>query len=899
MTPQFDLGAFLGPAEEAGEGFYLDVGEVKLLPSLIGAFWEQHIAKVLEAFESQLGHTLSDLENRIQSTDHWSTYSEAGTLQASDRLRAGVGALAFRERWIGFKKASQQEPHSQGASGISALRSCLDDLESRLKTVTDPEKIFPLVKRAILDLDLSFLTVAHGFIPELKWETFDEVMQSASGARRTVEVSYYDPRPGVSSDTALKVHLHSWSKQTSADVVMLSEFMDGYSQEVAPDDPVIVRWETVKTLAQEAGLKAYECCALAHVRNRVFSFRSDFIQARYAEIKERRADMEEALRQRYKALERVKKDFQASSKKQPRAKKKRETEWAQIRANYDAFFAERKVKREALEQWDNAYSWTDEFILRKYLHKPTYDAYEKAAKEYETAKKKLNHAVSRFSLDLLSIRQTYVRGREVVQAIIEEWKKQRRQDRKLNVLREQLPEMLHHISPNGQAPYQDVVELIQMIDDQRRPDESWFDVLPARLSGEDRRLHTYISGGTGSGKSELIKVLVHSYVTRPDSGSVVVIDPHGKLAREIARWKEFVGNDRLIYIQPVGLKSGHTPVINPFEMPVIDDLHERNLAVSVMAQQLTRVIEEVAREGGGGSLTGYMTVIARHCATALLHLGGTLDDLQRFMMDGQNVDLVERAKRIASRKSREFFRSRFHHEAYGPTRNGLYNRFEILLSNDAFYHATVGESTLDLKAALDEGKVVVFNLAGMGTDATPAFGRFLIAYIQGLALQRDPNRENTPVHLFADECQNFITDAVETILNEGRKFGLHLTLVQQQVGYGMSDELKRTVLGNCNIVLAGSNDPRSQNDIAKRTGASLEDLGQLGQGRFLLYVDSRKATTPAYLVQVSSHLIDDKNAMSVDEWEEVKTRQLERYYRPIDDSPGHVGEEPFMYRPKF
>ena len=386
MTRQFDLGAFLGIASEPDEGFYLDVGEVHPSPSLIEDFWERHIAEVLETFESQLGHTLSDLENRIQSTDHWSTYTEAGTLQASDRLRAGVGALAFRERWIAFKKASQQEPHSQGASGMSALRSCLDDLEGRLKTVTDPQKIFPLVKRAILDLDLSFLTEADGFSPELKWETFDEVMQSAFGVGKTVEMTDYDPRPGVSSDTALKVHHHPWSKQTNADVVMLSEFMDGYSQEVAPDDPVIVRWETVKTVGQEVGRKAYQCCALAYVRHRVFWMCSDFIQARYAEIKERRADMEEALRQRYKALEKAKKDFHFQpSKKRRGAQKKREEEWARIRANLDVFFAERKTKREALERWSDEYSWTRQYVFHKYLHNPTYDAYEKAAKSFPTA----------------------------------------------------------------------------------------------------------------------------------------------------------------------------------------------------------------------------------------------------------------------------------------------------------------------------------------------------------------------------------------------------------------------------------------------------------------------------------------------------------------------------------
>ena len=42
-------------------------------------------------------------------------------------------------------------------------------------------------------------------------------------------------------------------------------------------------------------------------------------------------------------------------------------------------------------------------------------------------------------------------------------------------------------------------------------EEGYYEAFPVHISEKDRKRHTYISGGTGSGKSELIKVLVHNY----------------------------------------------------------------------------------------------------------------------------------------------------------------------------------------------------------------------------------------------------------------------------------------------------------------------------------------------------------------------------------------------------
>ena len=143
----------------------------------------------------------------------------------------------------------------------------------------------------------------------------------------------------------------------------------------------------------------------------------------------------------------------------------------------------------------------------------------------------------------------------------------------------------------------------------------------------------------------------------------------------------------------------------------------------------------------------------------------------------------------------------------------------------------------------------------------------------------------------------FITKAIKEILDQARKFGLHLTLAQQQVGTGMTSEIKDSVLGNPKVTFVGRNNPRSLKAIAEKAQVKWEDFGELEGGRFFMHV-GEKGGSP---VQVFDHLVGKRNAMSDAEWERVKAQQLKRYYRPIDDDygDGEPEPEPDIYRPRF
>jgi len=118
--------------------------------------------------------------------------------------------------------------------------------------------------------------------------------------------------------------------------------------------------------------------------------------------------------------------------------------------------------------------------------------------------------------------------------------------------------------------------------------------------------------------------------------SILVIDPHGDMVEEIARMKVFQNpqkQKRLVYIDP-SLQQDYSPSINPFE---ISDRSEKNIAL--MTQELKSIITVLLQKA---ETTNQMDALLSPCiATLLRRPNSSFADLQRFMDDNQNQDLID------------------------------------------------------------------------------------------------------------------------------------------------------------------------------------------------------------------------------------------------------------------
>jgi hypothetical protein len=103
-----------------------------------------------------------------------------------------------------------------------------------------------------------------------------------------------------------------------------------------------------------------------------------------------------------------------------------------------------------------------------------------------------------------------------------------------------------------------------------------------RLSLEDLYRHCYVIGQTGSGKTSFIKMLVHRLRELGDA-SIVVIDPHGDMARELA--EEIPGS---LYLHPIKSPFG----LNPLDLPKHEN---RDFAVTIAIDILIEMFKEVLK----------------------------------------------------------------------------------------------------------------------------------------------------------------------------------------------------------------------------------------------------------------------------------------------------------------
>lgn len=397
------------------------------------------------------------------------------------------------------------------------------------------------------------------------------------------------------------------------------------------------------------------------------------------------------------------------------------------------------------------------------------------------------------------------------------------------------------------------------------------------ISEHARERHTYITGGTGSGKTEAIKVLIHHYVTRYKT-AVVVLEPHGDLAQQVAQWREFRDDpDRLVYIDPAIDIENFTPIFNPLDIP---DSERHPLKINKTAKEIVEVFREIL----GSDFTHQMKALLSACiATLLLRKGSTFHDLMRFLDDSNNKDLLSFAERNLVGEVelyRNFFLRDFPLDSMNQTKKSVRMRLYSFLPG-FFERVTVGESTFDFEGALKARKVVIFNLSKtkIGGPESAVLGRFIMARIKAFAFEQGEIEEGkrVPVHVFVDECQNYITESIEEILNEARKYRVHLTLAQQILGYGMEPETRKVVLSNTAVKITGRNARHTLDAMAKETDAPIEELERLRVGEFHIKSGARKSVK----ARMPTHRLKTKGGMTAEEWETVQTDQIARYYRPV------------------
>lgn len=322
---------------------------------------------------------------------------------------------------------------------------------------------------------------------------------------------------------------------------------------------------------------------------------------------------------------------------------------------------------------------------------------------------------------------------------------------------------------------------------------------PVRLCRKERSRHLYILGATGTGKSTLLYNLIMQDI---DGGEgVCLVDPHGDLFQQVLRAIPPHRADDVILLDPsdrqravgINLLDCEGPhreaqaqfVINEV-LAILEKLYDMRTCGGPMFEQYFRgALQLVMSVSDSMATLVEMSPVFEHKAfrDALLK---KCDDplLADFWKMAENAGGEPRLANIA------------------PYIVCKLNQFV----HNAMLRPIIGQtkSTVDFRAIMDQRRILLVNLSrgALGELDMRLLGMVVLTKLICAAMSRlgVAASRRKPFMVYVDEFQNFTTDATASLLSESRKFGLCLTLANQnlaQLSAGKGQEnLVHSVLGN-------------------------------------------------------------------------------------------------------
>lgn len=309
----------------------------------------------------------------------------------------------------------------------------------------------------------------------------------------------------------------------------------------------------------------------------------------------------------------------------------------------------------------------------------------------------------------------------------------------------------------------------------------------------DRRRHVYIIGKTGMGKSVLLENMIQSDM---EAGrGVAVIDPHGDLADAVIQAVPKNRTNDVIIFDPSDRDF-------PLALNLLEGKNTKQR--ELIASGLLGVFKKIYGDSWGPRLEH----ILRNTLLALVEAPDTtMLGVMRMLVDDDYRGKVLHF--VTNPMVQSFWQDEFakmnpmkRSEAIGP----IQNKVGQFLS-DSVIRNIVGQpkSSLDIRFAMDTGKIVIINLSKgkIGEDNATLLGSMLITKFQLDAMSRADMKEadRRDFYLYVDEFQNFATDSFATILSEARKYKLSLTMANQYISQ-MSEDVSNAVFGNVGSLIS-------------------------------------------------------------------------------------------------
>lgn len=203
----------------------------------------------------------------------------------------------------------------------------------------------------------------------------------------------------------------------------------------------------------------------------------------------------------------------------------------------------------------------------------------------------------------------------------------------------------------------------------------------------------------------------------------------------------------------------------------------------------------------------------------------------------------------------------------------ILNKFSALLLNEdtARVFAYRGKPKFDLRRAMDEQKIVIiFEPSGILGSAGDFDSTLYISDFYYAAMSRSDSDITTPFYLYIDELHRYTTKDIGDILRECSKFGLCLTIANQQ-----RNQLTTTIqndMGNIGNFITLKTNYEDAKTLERQTAGDIkaEDLVSLDRYNFIAHINGQTVRGNTVVPELST-----ENYMK-----EIIENNIKKYYVP-------------------
>lgn len=375
---------------------------------------------------------------------------------------------------------------------------------------------------------------------------------------------------------------------------------------------------------------------------------------------------------------------------------------------------------------------------------------------------------------------------------------------------------------------------------------------PIYIKNEDRFRHFYVIGQTGTGKSSILSVMARQDVR---SGKwLAILDPHWDLAKELIGYIPRERADDVVYFDPGDLAR-------PMGLNMLEASNDDEKQM-VVADSTNIMIKLFGSEIFGPRIQDYFR---NGCLTLMDYpQGGAITDLIRLFTD----DNFQRERRTTLKNAvvKAWW-------DYTYAKMGEREKWEII----PYFAAKFGQfitntmmrnivwqtkSAFDIGDIMNTQKLLLVSLSKwvIGDLNSNLLGLILVSKIQIAAMRRQnmAKEDRKDFFLYIDEFQNYVTDSIESILSEARKYRLGLVIAHQYLGQleksdaltKSSLNLKWAIFGNVGTVMSYKLGAEDAEFMAKQFAPAYSDQDFVNMDKFKaaikLSVDSQP--TPGFSI---------------------------------------------------